>query len=286
MKDKGKKENPLKRAFNKLINEWGIALSGLFRPLVLIPIGISITSLYFAADITIDKKLSLVLNITATISLAFAGSFFYDAIKTSLGNNLLTKKGLSAVRNLSLARSKIKNITERTKNAGSTEETINLFSLLEKDIANATQECNDILPGVDEIEKVYILLSEKEVELKNTITQKKELQNNFEKEKELGDSDKIKLEEKIGKYGKKVSELKREIDILKITTSSPSSLDNTSLAGVFGLSLIGTDIHTNIFSSSKFCTKCGESYTPSLILGSDKGLCNDCDSSGIGGLTF
>lgn len=260
--------------WHKLKNDWSTALSGLLSPLVFVPIVITISSLYFANIHDIDKRFPLVLNIISSISLAFAGSFFYDIV-ISPGKSLLQKKGLSAVRNLSLARTKIKKISRRVDNDGSKEEVVNLLSMLEIDIANATQEWNDILPRVDKIEEVYVLLDEKEDELKNTIEEKERLNSQLTNQKQLGDSERNNLTKKVAEYEKKISDLNNEISILSIKTSSPN-------IGLVDLPKFQGAVLGPIIEMDNHCKQCGKIYkrsrsnAVSLLLG-DRGLCNDCE---------
>ena len=120
-------------AYPNLKDKWKIFGCGFLQPLVIIPIITTLLSLYFANSSDIDKTLSLVLQIIAVLLLAIAGGFFYDEIRNITGRNILTKKGLSAVRNLALARTKTNNISDRVKANATAEEIRNLLSLLEKD---------------------------------------------------------------------------------------------------------------------------------------------------------
>ncbi len=202
-----------------LKNEWRILAKILSRPIISIPLAVCIASIYFANTIYI-QPFSLVLNIAAAILAGFASAGIWNAIKNMAGNTILVKKGSSAVRNLSLARRKIKNISERTNMKASTEETTNLLSLLEKDIANSIQEWNDIFPGVIKIEANYSLLAEKEHELNIIEREKEELNKQLSKEKELKAEDK----EKLDKLVKKILQLSQEINKLKSKVIEPISL--------------------------------------------------------------
>lgn len=169
-----KEEKYPETAWTKLQNEWKIFISVLGRPNISIPLVLCGAALYFANTIY-EQPSSLVLSIAATILAGIASGGIWDSIKNIMGNTLLIKKGNSAVRNLSSARLKIKNISERAKGKASTEEIGNLLSWLEKDIANSIQEWNDILPGVANIETIYALLGEKEAALEVTMSEKEEL---------------------------------------------------------------------------------------------------------------
>ena len=246
--------------WHKLKNDWGVALSGLLSPVVFVSIGITICSLYFANASNIDKRFSLVLNIISSISLAIAGGFFYDIVISS-GKNLLQKKGLSAVRNLSLARTKIKKISRRVDNDGSKEEVVNLLSMLEIDIANATQEWNDILPNINKIEEVYVLLYEKETEVKNAIEEKERVNSQLINLKELTTSERNNLTKKVAEYEKKISDLNNEISILSIKTSSPN-------IGLVDLPKFQGAVLGPIIEMDNHCKECGKIYKRSSVVSS------------------
>jgi len=153
--DLKKKENLPETVWTRLLREWKFIASILGRPLIFLSLGVCIVCLYFANTIDI-QPFSLVMNLAASILAGVASGGIWDAIKTVMGKTILLKKGSSAVRNLSLARVKIKNISDRTKMKTTTEEIKNLLALLEKDISNSLQEWNDVLPGVTKIEGVYM----------------------------------------------------------------------------------------------------------------------------------
>jgi hypothetical protein len=258
----------------KLLDEWGVFIRGILRPHVIIPLTFTIVALYCANTDGINKNLSLVLQIIATVVGGVAISFFYDIIRDALEGNLLIKKGLSAVRNLSLARLKIKNISYREKTGASSEETVNLLSLLEKDIANAVQEWNDILPGVGAIEEVYNLLAEKETDLQLAKEDKVQLEGHLKDQKVVGENEKGQLKEKLTKKEQRIAELESQIIKLRTKTDSvPFTGSGLGYSTVPGSSM-------SSFSPSsmyvKVCSKCGKTYDPSPWFIHDIGLCNDC----------
>lgn len=279
--------NPLKSTENvstllKLWDEWKIFALGIFRPLVIIPLGLTILALWFANIPNLDKGVSLILQIVATLLAAIASGFFYDVIRSSTEKTILIKKGLSAVRNLSLARLKTKNISDRTNGNVSMEEIRNLLSWLEKDIANATQEWNDILPGVGRIEEVYALLADKESELELTKEEKELLNTQLIEEKQLGEKEKENLKKHLNEKEKRISELSHEINKLRSTASS-SPLIRGGLLGGLTMELQGSSIVSETVLlglgkiPEKLCSKCGKTYRSSSLL--DVGLCENCRSN-------
>ena len=267
------KSSETSSALWKLWNEWRIFLWGFFRPLVIIPLVVTVVSLIIANKKDVDRTLSLVLQIVAALLAAIAGRFFYDVIRNVSESNLLKKKGLSAVRNLSLARVKIKSISDRVKGNASVEEIKNLLSLLEKDIANATQEWNDILPGIDKLEEVYTLLAEKEGELEHTEKQKDQLNKQFVETKELSDKERGNLKKMLDEKESRISDLSYETSRLRLKTEPLV----TAAGGTY---LLGSGVHTilgtPIWGSGdtlKKCETCGSFFSTSDFL---QELCPDC----------
>lgn len=256
----------------KLWTEWKIFLRGFSRAPVIIPLAFTVVALFLANKESADRTLSLVLQIIAALLVAISGKFFYDVIRNVFESNILIKKGLSAVRNLALARIKTNNISDRAKANASTEEIRNLLSLLEKDIANATQEWNDILPGVNKLEEVYTLLAEKEAELAHREKEKEQLTKQFKEEKELSGKEKEDLRKVLAEKESKISDLSYEISSLRLKTEPPIVASGTFAAGTsfpttFNVPIVGSG---SILKQCKGCK--GWFYSSDFF----RELCNDC----------
>ncbi len=277
MRDNQLKSDETISALRKLLDEWKIFVYGLLRPPVSIPLGLTIIALWVANIPDVDKNVSLIFQIIAVLLAGIATNFFYDVIRNITKSNILVKKGLSAVRNLALARLKTKNISDRAKGGASVEEVKKLLSLLEKDIANATQEWNDILPGVGKIEEVYSLLAEKESDLELYEKEKEQLNKQLIEEKQLSENDKEVLKKKLDEKEKKILELSHEIGKLRSTASS--SPFNWITKDTGGLGLVSKPVSVKELLGlgdipEKQCSKCGKTYqSPSLL---DAGLCESC----------
>lgn len=243
------------------LDSWVTSLAVFFRVSVIVPALIAFVALYYANEKGTDRAVSVSLNIFASFVFAIAGAVFWDLFKEYLGNTVLTKKGRSAVRNLSLARQKTKNISERLLSGAKQEEITNLLRLLELDVANSTQEWNDIVPGVENIEMAYNLLHEKETELREAITDKEALEKDAIKTRALESDVTVKTLE--------IAKLRGEVERLKIATSNTTSAVTTSPA-IFGLSAGGAAFMkpspglesytiTNVGSLGRrrFCSVCG-----------------------------
>lgn len=253
--------------------EWCIFIKAITRPLVMIPSVLTIIALYVANQDGIDKRLSIFLQVVATVALAIAGACFYDLFKKTFSGDILVKKGQSAVRNLALARLKTKNITDRSKLNATKEETENLLTLLEKDIANATQEWNDILPGIGKIEEVYNLLAEKEEDLRIANNEKEKLNKGLSEERQLGVNEKEVLKKKHDEQEKRINELTEEINKLRITRDSVPFSGTANLGGLRSA--------FQSLGAFKTCSICGKIYTKILgdvLAGTSggKGICENC----------
>jgi hypothetical protein len=248
--------------------------------MVIMPLILVILSLYFANKSDIGKTLSIVLQIIAALLFAIASGYFYDVVRNVSGSNILNKKGRSAVRNLVTARLKTKNISDRAKENASAEEIRNLLSLLEKDIANATQEWNDIIPGVDSIEVVYTLLAEKEGELELAKKEKENLVTQMKDEKELSESEKENLRKLLEEKENQIKGVLNEIGKLRLKTeSSLIPTNDLPLKGAFLSEVYRADLYRKflldsmISAKAKLCKKCGKSFIPKEAT---QVSCNDC----------
>jgi hypothetical protein len=267
------KERP-KSIWGEVKRQWQIGLSILATPLIIIPLIACVLSLYFATYKFTEPQFSLVLNIIAVLLAGVASGGIWDAFKNITGNTLLIKKGGSAVRNLSLARLKVKNISERTKMKASSEEIMNLLGLLEKDVANSLQEWNDILPGVANIEVVYGLLAEKENELDNAIQEKEELNKRLVEEKKFQDGEKEKLEKHYDEMRARASKLAQEIAQLR--TKAETMVSSSVGSGGTGVTQFGIPTGPPRFirtlQAFETCVKCGKLVDAV----NEKRLCGDC----------
>lgn len=263
-----KKEKVLS-LYHKIGYEWKIVGYGLFRPIVIIPLTVTVFCLYFANKSNIDRAFSLVLQIIAIVSLAIASGFFADAMKNILGNNLVVNKGKSALRNLSLVRVKTKNIFNREKVGTSKEEVMNLLSLLEKDIINAIQDWRDILPyEVCGVEEIYKLLEENENQLEIKEGEIKQLSEQLSEQKQLGEKEKEELRKEIRDKGRERLKLSQQIGKLQF-------IGTTSTA----MGLSSGDFFSSASDNINVCSKCGREYRSSRYSSESSLFCPECSSS-------
>jgi hypothetical protein len=261
----------------KLANEWKIFFFAFFRPLTSLPFLLTLVSLYYANHEGIAKDVSLILQIIAVLFITIAAGAFYEAIRGLIEVDITQKKGASAVRNLSLSRVKAKNIFNREKEGASSDEIKNLVSLLEKDIANAIQEWNDILPGVAALEGIYNVMAEKESELEVTKKETAQLKEQLINQKELSDKEKKELKEKLSSKENSIDILENEINKLRLKTDS-IPLGISGYASALSNSL--SDLAVNPYGVSlRFCVKCGTQYSVPLTVIDLSGLCDACKAT-------
>jgi hypothetical protein len=186
-----------------------------------------------------------------------------------------------------LSRVKIRNIASRAKLNVPHTEVINLLSILEKDIANATQEWNDILPGVTNIEEMYNLLEEKESELQLIEKEKDSLDQQLKVTTEVSIAEKKYLAAELENKNQKINDLSFEINNLKTSTSTPL------LSGISAMTLpaSGGDIWSVAKAAAPVikrrrymrklaCSVCGKEYYKALTAVPDMTppICDPCRS--------
>jgi hypothetical protein len=229
----GKRPGPIKALLASLIDgfsrEWIVLAYALFRPLVLLPLAVCVASLSVVnSSRSLDKNLSVVLQIIAAISSGCASALIVYRIREALGQDPLKKKGLSAVRNLLLTRSIVRKISGRTRDKAAIEEIVSSLDILEKNVGNAIQEWTDIIPGLEGVEAADALLSEREEELKVKRAENETLNEQLQATKEIAVKDKEKLQHR----------LKNNEEIFSKLTHEVAELRHTSRMGVGSASLL------------------------------------------------
>ena len=139
-----------------LIIEWSRFASILLKPLIFLPILIALIAIYYSTFSIDDDMVSFIVNVFSILLAGIASAYYYDILKSMIGATILQKKGGSAIRSLSLTKNIINNISARISNGASMEEVKNLLNILEKKTVNSIQEWNDIIPGLEGIEAIYL----------------------------------------------------------------------------------------------------------------------------------
>lgn len=229
------RENTNNKSANKvqqnLGRSWMLFFYSMANPLVVLCLAVAVVSLIAANGTKVDHTFSVVLQIAAAIATGVAGRFIYDNIRATVGNYVLTEKGLSAVRSLILTRSLIKTLSDRVKCKATEQEIITGFGFLEKSIGNAIQEWTDMLPGLADKEIAYTLLGEKEATVERLEKAKREAEEKLaamdaeRKAVESGLKESLKKLEK--EMDRELASAREEIDRLRVRSEMPLGSSGT-----------------------------------------------------------
>ncbi len=247
-----------------LIIEWSRFASILLKPLIFLPILIALIAIYYSTFSIDDDMVSFIVNVFSILLAGIASAYYYDILKSMIGATILQKKGGSAIRSLSLTKNIINNISARISNGASMEEVKNLLNILEKKTVNSIQEWNDIIPGLEGIEAIYLILEEKEREAINLTFEIENQKQRIEEEGALDHGKKDFLKKELEKKEATITKLKEqisELNLLKSTTLFPGYEVSAKLKDIL----------------FKNCKVCDRLY---LLTLDDKGqgLCPDCRS--------
>ncbi len=260
----------------RIKDEWKLFGEIIFSPFLLITLLLTLIGL--CSPLYINDEYRTVINtlqVVASIFSGIAGSLIADRYKEFTGNTILWKKGASAVRNLALIRHKTKNIIRRIKNQSSLNESVNLVELLEKDIANATREWSDIIPGItDVLDENYTILEEKEKVLDNFLKDKEQWSAELERQGQQRD---LQIQNKLADNEKNINELTKQIAKLQSTVESPRIGTPFIVSGGYDIDVPAYKEFT-VGGLDKKCKTCGKSYTPTLL---DGGQCGDCTQNNL-----
>jgi len=255
--------------------EWKMFGEIMASPYLIIVLLLTLTGL--SSPLFINKSyqgIIYTLQVLASIFAGVAGGIFSDKYKNYSGNTLLSKKGSSAVRNLALIRHKARNIVRRIKSHSDPAETINLVELLEKDIANATREWNDIIPGITDLLDVnYDAIEEKEAEFDTILAEKESLRDQLEKQGKDKDNA---LQQLLKENEKKLGDINKEIAKLQVSAESSTRAGIIDLSKYSSRQILvgGTALQPIDQLTQTTCSKCGKVYIPLTFLNS--GLCESC----------
>lgn len=277
--------------FKDLKEPWRVFINIFFNPVVLITLILSIfgtylSTLYYKDD---TRIIAVLLSILASISAGILGSVAFDRYKEITGNNILMKKGKSAVRNLSLIVDQLHRLRIRlfefneSKAKVPLEEIDHHLVTTEKSIISGIEDWVDMVPELNALAKISEFVVEKGNKIQKLLNEKKEL------EKELGVQDKTQkdkvslLEERIKQKDQEVSRLYSEVNKLRGQQTSIAGATISSGMAI-GSSLGGTVeslVSGNLsIASSRNCKRCGKQYqvSPWLV---DLGICSQCSLLGF-----
>lgn len=265
-----------------LKTKWGKFLGVVLGPGSVIFSLLTLVSLILAFAFKTNTLFATLLTVLGSIFAGIAGSFIKDDYNRLATDNVLEKKGLSAIRNLSSIGQQVilirgwiksfiseKNITKKEIKR-ELEEIDRHINMMEGNINSGLQDWKDIVPELketEEVTRVYESVIKKYFEelLKN----KKELL-------EVGENKELKerLEKRIKELEKNVKELKNE---------QPHIFSGGSVGSSFAISAdpfmsAGGNVRF-IGSNNKICSECGRTYYKddlTAVSVFDRNICPDC----------
>lgn len=239
---------------------------------------------------------STLLSILSSFFAGFAGSFIKDDYEKIVGQNILEKKGRSALRNLQGISTQLCNVkiwvgdflkkTKKQEDKNVLEEISRHISTIELNIASGLEDWVDIVPELKEKS-----LQGAEIDKKYREAVQSVVVQLLESRKELAGAKDEKLEQELKK---KITDLEKQVKEIKKERSetfaginiSPSRFSNSALK-------IGSQ--NNVFSAfgSQICLRCGRSFTPNYLGASPlqiygSNYCENCQKdmgSGLSAIT-
>ncbi len=275
----------MKNLKEKWSNFLGIALGPGSIIFVLLTIG-SLTTSFYQKE---NTEVSVLLAVLGSVFGAVAGSFIKDDYNKISGENVLEKKGRSAIRNLQSIGKQLQNvrfwIAEFAKGKINKEQKTTLseldrhLSTAQMNIESGFADWVDIIPELAENAERTAEITKKQREVLQTYVE--EL---LEKKKELVVS---KDEKRVEELKKRISTLEQQIKEIRsdsarsIGASVPlsGSLITGNMPFTLGSSVLG-EPNLTINSINK-CTHCGKELEPQNInelgfLNVYSSYCNDC----------
>lgn len=229
--------------------------------------------------------MSFLLQIIAGLFASIWGGCIWDTLKDSFQNSIVFKKGQSAVRSLSLIRGSVKSLRTRNKESASKDEINNLLSLLEKDVANATQEWHDIVPGITQVEGIYTVLSEKEDEVASLTKTTEQLDKKLKEDRQLDAAEKEELKNQLRasevqktKLLREIQDLKSKKDAFPLIDWSASSSSSSSYWTIPSGSWVTTSSPSSLVPPNLCCKKCNKPLTVTEMMASAT-LCSNCQEN-------
>ncbi len=279
--------------WNKFINsdffkKWAHMLNAILGPGSIISLGVAMLSVYLSIKYRGNIPFSNLMVVTGSVFGGIFGTFFKDEYDKISGNNILEKKGRSALRNLQGINTQLLYIktwvrdflkkTKKQEDKRNLEEINRHVSTIELNIDSGLEDWVDIVPELKERNQKEIEIDKKYKEVAQSI-----FAQLLENRKELATTKNEKLEQEIKK---KISDLENQIKELK--KERPQIVGGIGLSGSvfgkdhFGITSFGNN--NNAFPASygsKKCVQCGKSFIPNYLSVSPFSIygneyCDDC----------
>lgn len=273
-----------------------------FNPWFVLMVLATILSVYFSIKFKDNQHFSNLLAALGSITGGIAGSIFQNEYNKNAGQEILEKKGLSAVRNLKSIQKQMVNLKDciaiflkksTSENKSQLEEVYRHISTMELSVDSGYEDWIDILPQLSKEKEAQAKIYEKYQEASRSLVadlldQKMKLyQAASDAEKEAS--------------GKKIAQLEKHIKLLKNEDNSmilSSSLNRASFtvggggggtyrpigvstianSGPHGLYNPGVTVSAPCLGANK-CSRCGKGYHSTGLLSSEgSDLCPECDN--------
>lgn len=259
-----------------LTEKWGKFLGIILGPGSVVFTILTVLSLVLAFGFKDNIALAALLSVIGSVFSGIAGSFIKDDYTHLVADNVLEKKGRSALRNLDAIREQIiqirgwigsfKNISKEGKKA--LEETDRHLSTIMLNISAGLADWVDVVPELQE--RAEVVKKQEEV-------LKAYVEELLENKKELIVS---KDRTRVTELKHKITDLEKQIkELQKKGAWNGGSIITASGIGYGGTFPYGSDL---IAGALKICGKCGHPFTSnenSLSLN----LCSECRRGGGGG---
>ena len=233
---------------------------------------------------------STLLSILSSFFAGFAGSFIKDDYEKITGQNILEKKGRSALRNLQGISTQLCNLklwiidflkkVKKQDDKNVLEEINRHISTIELNIASGLEDWVDIVPELKEKS-----LQGAEIDKKYREAVQSVVVQLLESRKELAGAKDEKLEQELKK---KITDLEKQVKEIKKERSE--TFNGISISPSSSVLKIGAQ--NNVFTAfgSQICARCGESFTPNYLSASPLSLsgynyCENCRKDIDGGLS-
>lgn len=249
--------------------KWGKFLGIILGPGSVLFTVLTVVSLILAFAFKTNTSFATLLSILGSVSAGIAGSFIKDDYTRLVTENVLEKKGRSALRNLQGIREQIiqirgwigsfKNVGKEGKKA--IEETDRHLSTIMLNIAAGLADWVDVVPELQEIQERVVALDKKEKEVLQSY-----MLELLEKRKELVAS---KDEKQVDELKKKITGLEKQIKEIQLDNARAVGvslpLSGASISGNMPLSLGSSvlGVHGSVasFALGPRCLSCGKTFT-------------------------
>jgi hypothetical protein len=258
---------------SELRSSWKQAFGIFFHPGVLIPI--IVTGVFIILVNINNKNTTLVLLLTglSSLSAGLAGGFAVERYREVSGNNLLVKKGRSAVRNLVLISAQLQRISTRItdKRKGhkiELSEVAHHLLTTEDNINAGIEDWIDLVPELKETSEINKRILEASFKVRELTKEKDALSKKLESKSQ----DKKKQESEIREKGEEITKLRQEIDKLqskRLTISGPTLSGNLGPVGPTGPTSINSVIDSGVWGANFNNSSISESLRK--LLGNNNG---------------